>query len=131
MFFAVVDWELLICSDVVLIHPFFYWWFVLIAVLYDLISTKMCITVNKCIINFQHNIINNLISKIQSRIKLTLILFITLNNNILIFIRSTPTLSMSRCIKLRYNSYTPNFSIVDDGFYLSLGICAGEFTILT
>lgn len=102
----------------------------MVAALDDLVAAEMGVSVDECVVYFEHDVVDYLIGEIQGRIKLPLILLITLNNNILKRSRSAPTLRMRRRIKLRYNPNSPNLRIIDNRFNLSLRVSTRELTIL-
>lgn len=82
----------------------------------------MSITVDKSAVDFQHDIVDNLVGEVQGWVKLASILIVALYYNIFEFVRTTPALCMGGCIKLRNDPDTPDFGIVDNGFDLSPGV---------
>lgn len=90
----------------------------------------MNIIVCKCCVYVLHYFFYNIISFIGCWIKLTFVLCIAINDDILVSFTSSPCLSMSWSVNFRNQSDSTGLSILDEWFYVILSVNTSDWSIL-
>lgn len=91
----------------------------------------MNIGIGEGTIDVFHNLIDEIVSRVHGWVKLASIDEVTSNNIVMVFLASTPRMSVGWCVDLHYHPHSFQLGVINHLLHILRRICSSNFAVFT